>query len=194
MEITNRDLILAFWQKGANNCASIALIKAAIEVFGIDKVFTLHENKGQYKVILKTQDEVSFNEQDLAKARKAASFQPSKDLTESKQELYREIKDFAEICYAVMIANYAIIEDTDFDNALLRLSNGANARYVSKYLGLNKNASKMFRRKEHLKGMIAWIHAPWRKHVVYMSQGVFDFYGVVSKKTRKFPKRIQLKA
>ncbi|MCK8479032.1 hypothetical protein [Psychroserpens algicola] len=193
MEITKEDLILSFWQKGANNCASIALIKASIEVFGLNNVFDLSHNGDEYKAILKNDNEVFFNQQNLNKSIIIGSFQKSKDLTESKLELYKKIKDYAEICFVIMVANCAKIENIDFDKALKKLSNGANARFVSKYLGLEKHASKAFRRKDHLEGMIAWIHSPWRKHVVYMSQGVFDFYGVISKKTRKFPKRIQFK-
>ncbi len=39
MKISNLDLIAAFHQGNAGNCASIGLIKAAIETFGLNKVF-----------------------------------------------------------------------------------------------------------------------------------------------------------
>ncbi|MDI5950385.1 hypothetical protein QLS91_11550 [Flavobacterium sp. LB2P84] len=104
MDISHKDIIVAFWQQGANNCVSIALIKAAIETFGLNNVFKVFRNGENYEVELRNNDTIIFTEQNLENSIRIGSFQPSKDETPSKKELYEEIKEYAQLCFAVMVA------------------------------------------------------------------------------------------
>lgn len=193
MNITNEDIIKAFWQQGANNCASIALIKASIGTFGLYKVFSVEDSGEKYSVTLKNGTAITFTKRDLEQSILVGSFQPSKDRTPEKQEVYKLIREYAQLCFAVMVAKYNLDNKLNsFDLALNKLSNGANARFVSQYLGLENYCSEAFRGDAQLPNMIAWQHMPWLKHVVYMSENKYDYYGSVLNNIAKFPKRIQL--
>jgi hypothetical protein len=193
MKPSNEDIIKAFWQQGANNCASIALIKAAVSTFGVNNVFELERTEDKYWAKLKDSTEVNFSKADLELSIKVGSFQKSKDTSPEKQQMYTSIKEYAELCFAVMVAKYNIDNNINsFEKSLLSLSNGANARFVSQYLGLGKYCSEVFRGNAELSNMIAWQHMPWLKHVVYMSENKCDYYGTVFTNVDKFPKRIQL--
>jgi len=192
MEISNQDIIKAFWQQGANNCASIALIKASIETFGLNNVFNIERTEERYIAKLKNGEIVSFTDQNLLLSIKVGSFQPSQDNQESKQDIYEEIRKYAQMCYAVMVAKYNAKNNlNNFDTALTQLSNGANARFVSQYLGLENYCSIVFKGGAQNNNLIAWQHLPWLKHVVYMSQDKYDYYGSIMNNVNRFPKRIQ---
>lgn len=192
MEISNQDIMQSFWQQGANNCASIALIKASIETFGLNNVFNIESSEESYIVKLRNGDTITFTEQNLQRSIEIGSFQPSKDNSPSRQNIYEKIRKYAQLCYAVMVAQYNAKNGlNDFDTSLLQLSNGANARFISQYLGLENYCSNVFKGNSQYQNLIAWQHLPWLKHVVYMSQNNYDYYGSIMNNTSRFPKRIQ---
>jgi hypothetical protein len=192
MRILNQDIIKAFWQQGDNNCASIALIKASIETFGLNNVFSIENIENSYLVKLRNGDTVTFTEQNLLHTIQIGNFQPSQDNSPSKQSIYEEIRKYAQLCYAVMVAQYNAKNNlNDFDTALLQLSNGANARFISQYLGLENYCSYVFKGNSQYQNLIAWQHLPWLKHVVYKSQNKYDYYGSILNNVGRFPTRIQ---
>lgn len=180
MKIDHTEIMLSFWQQGTNNCASIALIKAAIEVFGIHKVFEVNLLDGLYSVKLKNGLEVSFTTLELQDSIRVANFQKSKDTTADKQAIYNELIEYGRLCYAVMVATYASIElkkkEFSFAVALSRLNNGANSNFIDKYLGLEDYTSNG-RGDLTGPGIYAW----FSRHTVYVSHGYYDYYGDVRK-------------
>ncbi|MBB6330862.1 hypothetical protein HNP24_001812 [Chryseobacterium sediminis] len=192
MKILNEDLIQSFWQQGANNCASIALIKAAIGTFGLNNIFQLEESPDKFVASLRDGTKVSFCRADLVLSKKVGSFQKSRNASAEKELLYTAIREYEELCFAVMVAKYNLDNSINsFEKSLTSLSNGANARFVSQYLGLSNYCSEVFRGNADRENMIAWEHMPWLKHVVYMSANQYDYYGSVFTNVNKFSKRIQ---
>lgn len=185
-----RDIMLAFWQQGSNNCVSIALIKAAIETFGIDQVFTLNKEGSNYHVVLKNGMEVNFSEAELATSKTVANFQKSKDQDSDRSHVYHEVLEYAQLCYAAMVATFAKIEGNalSFEEALYILNNGINSRIAASYLGLEDFVHRSFLQSSSQSGMYAW----WRKHTVYMSHGNYDYYGFIRSNTWKYPNRFRL--
>jgi hypothetical protein len=194
MKPTNIQLIKAFNQGAANNCASIALIKAAIEVHGTDGVFKLTKNQQDYTAKLKNGAEVIFTQQELDLSIKVALFTPGLSEDAAEQLVYNEILLYAQKCFAVMVCMHQQInQEATFEKALNVLNNGANSNYISAFLGLEQYTTDRIRRMNPgEKGMIAWAQKPWLKHTVFMSQNVFDDDGSVSRNVSRFPKRIRL--
>lgn len=193
MKISNLDLTAAFHQGAAGNCASIGLIKAAIEAFGVNNIFSLSKSGDTYIANLRSGFQVSFTEAELERSKVEGHFQRGFPDDPAKEPLYQEIHKYAQLCFAVMVARHKQYYNTPtFEEALQYLKNGANAHYVSTFLGLEHNATQYFKGGDHRPHMFAWQHLPWLKHVVYMSENIYDYYGTVARNTSKFPKRIQI--
>lgn len=187
----HKDIMLSFWQQGTNNCVSIALIKAAIETFGIDNIFQCNKDNGHYSIVLRSGVKVEFTEEQLQRSIIVANFQKSRDQRAEKVQLYESIRGYAQICFAVMVATYLKLEgehSLTFEIALYKLNNGINSNIAAKYLGLEKHAGPATIQSPNYPSMIAW----FRKHTIYMSQGLYDFYGSIKSNTFKYPKKIRL--
>jgi hypothetical protein len=93
-----------FYQGGANNCASIALIKAAMHKYGRDKIFTVEKGNNKYKLILRDGTKLTISDEELALAKSSAKF-----LLNSKTTLEKPQQDdvmfHAYLAYAA-IAKY----------------------------------------------------------------------------------------
>lgn len=202
MEITNIDLIKSFAQGEVNlpltngsvgNCASIGLIKASIEVFGLNNVFKHEKIEENYYVTFKNNITVSFTDIELKRSNEVAGFK----LNESEPEkllLYKSIRDYAQIALCAMVKRVIEIGEAgdgigNFENALIALNDGAHSPSLAKKLGLeNYYLSKGVFSGAKGKGMFGW----FRGHTVYISQGVRDNYGKVSSDTWRYPKKIQI--
>jgi hypothetical protein len=202
--MTHIDIIKAFGQGQVNlpgatgslgNCASIALIKAGIEVFGLGNLFQLNQSEGDYQVKFKNGITVSFTQSELDRSNHVADFR----LNESEPEnlvLYRSIRDYAQIALCAMVKRVMEIGESghgisDFEKALLALNDGANTPSLPEKLGLENNIlpKKMFRNAKG-KGLIGWL----KGHTVYISHSVRDDRGTVNSDVLRFPKRMQVVA
>ena len=200
---TNIELIQAFSQGlvklpdtsgSVGNCASIALIKASIEVFGLYNVFEFQRSNEIYSVTFKNNHTVSFTQTELERSIYVADFRLNDN--HLKLELNLAIINYANIALCAMVKRVMEIGEAgegkdNFEKALIALNDGANTPNIPEKLGLeNHYYGKKWYRDAHSKGLFGWL----KGHTVYISQGVRDDYGTVSSDVIKFPKRMQIVA
>ncbi|MFH1119492.1 MAG: hypothetical protein V1775_06680 [Bacteroidota bacterium] len=199
---TNIELIESFAQGNVilspplgtvGNCASIALIKASIEVFGIGNVFR-HEKVGDtYQITFKNNRKVSFTEKELERSNDVAGFVLNTK-NPAKLELYTSIRDYAQIALCAMVKRVMEIGEAgegkgDFENALRALNDGAYSPGLSEKLGLEEHSfRKGWLSSASGKGILGWIKA----HTVFISQGVRDDYSKVSSDSWRYPNKVQI--
>ncbi len=70
----NNTIVRSFHQGAANNCASIAIIKAAMLRFGYDKMYTYKKQGSTYQITLRDGTILNVTESEYAEAKKAAKF------------------------------------------------------------------------------------------------------------------------
>lgn len=178
-----------FEDEREGNCASIAIIKAAMYTFGKNSINYIL-NKNTYEVTLKNDDKISFTKDELELVKKDASFilgDFEKDGNTKKK--YEQYLDFAHLCYAAMCKMVAkkgdynsrlkkIIYPQDFQLALETLNDGTHTPSVHRLLGLEKYVSPTFgsefrkKAKEDV-GMILWTYS----HAMFAANGNLDLYG-----------------
>ena len=184
---------------GRGNCASLALIKAAIYTFGFD-VFNYFKESDTYYIILKNGDKLSFTEKELAYSSREASFILGKSENPTEKEDYKKIRSYAYLCFASICkmaqknGDYSrrfkkfIIPDT-FELAVEIINDGTGTPEVYEFLGLENNVTPAYRTKLLTKikepfGMVMWTGT----HAMYANNGYFDLYG----KKRKFKARFMM--
>jgi len=202
MKPTNIELINSFAQGDVNlpppmgtvgNCASVALIKASIEVFGLNNVFKHEKSVDSYKVTFKNNRIVIFSETELARSNEVAGFKLN-EKEPAKLELYTSIRDYAQIAMCAMVKRVMEIGEAgegkgDFEKALRALNDGANTPNLPEKLGLEDYClDKKWFRDANGNGLFGWLSG----HTVYISHGVRDKYGEVSSDVLKYPKRMQI--
>jgi len=185
---------------GAGNCASIAIIKAAMFTFGYE-VISFEKEQNIYHVTLKNGEKISFNENELLYAKKESSFILGKYDTETEKEQFNEILEYAHICYATICkmaqkngdfsSRYSkFIIPENFELAVEIINDGTFTPHVYEFLGLEDNATATYRTKLRKKvkqsfGMVLWTNS----HAMYSSEGYFDLYG----NKQKFKGRVMFK-
>ena len=174
----NMRILNAFKQgviDGSGNCASIALIKAAIDRYGVGNVFSsLRDASGErYFVILHSGKELMLTYEEIERAARKAKF------TESSDPTVRAIKLYADTCFAVMAkhlqVNQSLQADAskydDFDKAIEDLNDGFFTPAIAEVLGLRitpiKSTVRVIRRKS-----AAVVYNVY--HAAYASYGIYD--------------------
>jgi hypothetical protein len=202
MKPTNIELIESFAQgevnlpqpmKTVGNCASIALIKASIEIFGLNNVFRHEKTSDTYQVTFKNNRIVTFTEKELVRSNEVAGFKLNTK-EPSKLELYTSIRDYAQIALCAMVKRVMEIGEAgqgigNFEEALRALNDGTNTPNLPEKLGLEDYClgKKLFRNSKG-KGLFGWLSG----HTVYISQGVRDNRGAVESDVLKYPIRMQI--
>lgn len=205
-EISNIDLIRAFSQGVVNlpeiknsvgNCASIAIIKASIEVFGLNKVIEYHIIEEVYYITLKNGIQLEFTKEQLERSNIVANFQLN-SVDPGKFVLYQAIFEYAQILMCTMTIMVSKIGESgegigDFELALIAINDGADSTSIPKLLGLDdyyigKTKMKRFFMSPNNKGMFAWL----LNHTVYMSEELYDYHGKVKFIPNKYPNRIRI--
>lgn len=159
---------------GGGNCASVAVIKAAIGTLGIDNVFKsviVDQRNSRYIIDLRDEDaamyHLSFGDYEVG-ARGSAF-----ELT-GNDTISRELFEFARFCFAVMAEvkrkEYRI--NRKYTRAVADLNKGESAYYIHSYLGLKATDVKdvSILNLSSLKNLIVWNNP----HAVYSSEGVYD--------------------
>ena len=186
--IPNGDiLITAFKQGGRGNCASIALIKATISVYGLGNVFQEQIlADGTLEITLKNSKKYTLTQEELKMAEESADFK-KKDPTEDEKTIIA----YAVKCYAVM---GKVREDihgfNSYEDALQKLDRGAYTPAVYMFLGL-ENKIKTFRRRSNVDnecGIVCWR----TKHAVYACNGFIDEWGKKNQLTSRYYGRFQI--
>lgn len=202
MEVTNIDIIKSFAQGQVNlpnthgslgNCASIALIKASIEVFGIDKVFEKEKLGEVYKITFKNNHQIQFTESELERSKLVAGFKLNNKVP-AKLELYSSIYNYSNLALCAMVKRVMEIGEAgmgkgDFEKALLALNDGAVTSDLPEKLGLESHCLHLRNfNKSNGKGVIGWRGG----HTVYISQRKRDDRGSPKSDLILFPRRMQI--
>jgi hypothetical protein len=174
------------------NCASIAIIKAAMYTYGENAISYVVKN-GVYQVTLKNGAQVSFTEDELDLVVKDGSFvlgdyQDDKD-DGASLDIYGRYRDFAHICFASMCKMVAsegdynsragkTIYPEDFELALETLNDGTHTPSVHELLGLDEHVTPAFGGKFKKRvwadvGMVFWTP----RHAMFAAKGRLDWYG-----------------
>ncbi|RIV47530.1 hypothetical protein [Flagellimonas pelagia] len=165
-----KELIKAFKQGKTGNCVSIAIIKAGIQIFGIDKVFNHLWVDDICEVTMRDGYELSFTREEFIKGEKGSKFQ----LLNNK-----EIFDYANLCFTVMAKRAQVEENDDFENmtfekAIETLNDGEYYRHGPDWIGLQYNILNT--KRKHVwkqKGVVG----ASKKHCFFASEGIEDDYG-----------------
>ncbi len=172
--ITHQHIISSFAQHGFGNCTSIGVIKAAIEVWGITRIWEAKEQAGVTTFLLRNGRNVSLSVEELSLARDNSGFQLLVDTPTN-----RDIVSCACICFAVICKSKQEFEEYDsLAEAIEDVNSGENATDAPRYLGLDKHQEYIsYRQCFAVGGVVA--HS--LKHTVYVSHGDYDDYGRVNR-------------
>ncbi len=167
----SKTIITAFRQHGFGNCTSIGVIKAAIEIFGIDGVFSIQKSGTKNKVLLKNGAELEISDDELKAAENSAGFQ----LLDPNDAEKVAIRTYAIVCFAVICKSKQVIEEYDsYQDAIDDVNTGESVFDGPSYLGLdNFTVGVKYKDVDSYGGIVA--HSS--KHTVYVSYGYFDDYG-----------------
>lgn len=180
-------LITAFKQGGRGNCASIALIKAAISVYGLNNVFQEQVlADGNMEATLKNGKKYILTPQELTLAETSADFKKKDPTTEEKSIIAYAVK-----CYAVMAKVREDIHGfNSYEDALKKLDRGAYTPSVYLFLGLEDKIFT-YRRGADVNnkcGVVCWRN----KHAVYACNGFIDEWGKKHELSGRYYGRFQI--
>ncbi|MEN2401642.1 hypothetical protein GKZ90_0017765 [Flavobacterium sp. MC2016-06] len=179
----------SFKQGDRTNCSSIALIKASLNIFGLDNLFVTEKvNDALYKITLKNNASFDLKSEELKKAKSSANFVFIKDSTESE-----EITNYAVLAYAVMAKYKQIIDkEPTFEKALEEFEEGdIYTPTIYKYLGFEKGKHVQPLKRlsgSEFCGVVAWSKA----HAVFVCEEYMDYYGNKKSILFKYPGRFRI--
>lgn len=187
-QVDSERLFKSFRQGERTNCASIALIKASLEVYGLNNLFRIDSaDVNAMRVTLKDNSTLLLSKLELSSAAQSAGFV----LIDSTQES-RDILRYAVLTYGIMAKHKQNIEDyKTYEEALEELEYGADASEVYTYLGFKKGKQVVRHRRftgGYLCGLIAWSPA----HAVYACNGYMDYHGRKKPLWAKYSGRLQV--
>lgn len=176
-------LMSAFRQGNTNNCAAIALIKAAMGKFGIDKVIRpagkLNTSARQY--VLRNGDTVTLTLSELQ-----FSLQHNGFISGNTDTASLHIKQLADTCFAIMCKNLQQWHQVSFEEAVESLNAGYKTAAIAPLLGLRFNIIAA----DHLKRLVKYKHIIVYNyyHAAYAGSGYYEEPASKrgSKKLRRF--------
>ena len=169
--ITTREMILSFRQGGAGNCVSIAVIKAGIQIFGVNELVLFEQQSdGVLSFIMKDGFEGTLTEHELNQAKNGSKF-----ILQNNEEIY----NYANLCFASM-SKRAFMEHNEnadtFQKAIATLNNGEYYFMGADWLGLRHH-------KRAIGLKYVWSNAgvvgASAKHCFFCSEGLVDDHGTI---------------
>ena len=188
-QLSSDKIFESFKQGERTNCSSIAFIKAALNIYGLDNLFITEKvNDSLQKITLKNNASFNLKNEELKKARFSAGFVYIKDNYESER-----ITEYAILTYAVMAKYKQVIDkEATFDKALEDLEDGeVYTPTIYKYLGfeIGKQIEKLKRESgSEFCGVVAWSTA----HAVFVCEEFMDYYGNKKSIFIKYPGRFRI--
>ena len=188
-QLSSDKIFESFKQGERTNCSSIAFIKAALNIYGLDNLFVTEKvNDSLQKITLKNNASFNLKDEELKKARFSAGFVYIKDNCESER-----ITEYAILTYAVMAKYKQVIDkEATFDKALEDLEDGeVYTPTIYKYLGfeIGKQIQKLKRESgSEFCGVVAWSTA----HAVFVCEEFMDYYGNKKSIFIKYPGRFRI--
>ena len=169
--MNNIEIIRAFKQGSTGNCVCIAIIKAGIEVFGLNNIFYLQkEDDNVYHFMHRDGFEEKITSQEIASAKEGSLFEVLQN---------EEIYNYSVLCFATM-AKRAQVENSDdnvqltYEQAIATLNDGEFYLHGPQWLGLRHNYRNIGRK--YARNNPGCVGAS-RKHCFYISYGIEDKYG-----------------
>ncbi|MEL1253152.1 hypothetical protein AAEO57_05160 [Flavobacterium sp. DGU38] len=188
-QLSSDKIFESFKQGERTNCSSIAFIKAALNVYGLDNLFISEKtDDSAYKITLKNNASFNLSQDELNKAKFSAGFVFIKATEESEK-----IKNYAILTYAVMAKYKQIIDkDETFTKALDDLEDGeVHTPTIYKYLGFEKGKQIQILKRSsgsEFCGVVAWSKA----HAVFVCEEYMDYYGNKKSIWQKYPGRFRI--
>lgn len=109
---TDQKVISSFYQNGGSNCASIALIKAAMSQYGYNKIFEFKHEGGKYKVTLRNNQKLTVTDEELALAKTKAQFGTENTTPQTEDILLHAYLAYACIAKYIAVHGYwGCVED-----------------------------------------------------------------------------------
>lgn len=172
--MTEIEIIKAFKQGKRGNCVSIAVIKSAMALYGVNDVFIKRKKNSKGIISIKMRDgfETVVRPHELAKAARYSKFNNGNN---------KEVKSMAHLYYAAMAKRVlvegkidAFLGRTTLRGALRSLNNGENYMEGVRWLGLEENYSRhpIEKIKKHNNLIGA---SPG--HCYFLTNGIVDDYG-----------------
>lgn len=200
--MNNFFILESFWQdpKGYN-CATVAIIKAAVMKYGIGRVFKTETRISYMIITLRNGKALIVTNEELKRINKENDFRFSRYSEYKKKKDLKRLKDYVCLCFAIMVKylkeygfNY---EDYTIEEAIETLLAGFNTDYINELLGLakmrntveelNKNNLELLKKKS-----VAILYS--YAHVVVVCNGYFDDYGTPLIIGKKIPELGELRA
>jgi pyruvate/2-oxoglutarate dehydrogenase complex dihydrolipoamide acyltransferase (E2) component len=153
-----------FGQSQEGNCASVAVIKAALDKYE-GKVFQSVKKSGDgYDVTQQDGKKLAISKGELQKAAKAADLKGKPN----------EAKSMAVLMFATLAKRGAEEGMGNFDQVLKKLNSGFDPKKAAQLLGLGNKIKPVDPASAGNKdGVVAWNN----KHAVYLDEGKADSYG-----------------
>lgn len=172
--MNNKELIKSFKQGGTGNCVSIAIIKAGIEIFGLNEIFQHEWDDITCKIVMRDGMRLEFSKEE---------FESCYELSKFKLLNNKEVFDYAVLCYASMVKRAQLEENDNIPNltflgAVETLNKGEYYLEGPHWLGLRHNTRSIGRKYIwQYKGVIG----ASRKHCFFASKGYEDDYGRIDR-------------
>jgi hypothetical protein len=190
-------LLSSFWQTG-NNCATIAVIKAAILQYGPDKIFTATPTNKVYLFKLQSQRTFEITDSKIAALSEKMCIEFDEESPDKKQ--LNDIKKCVSLCFAVMVTSlveyglrykgkfYEYTKEEAIEELVEESFNPISAAAALGVKITNRHEPKNITIKAaSLKKKKAVIIAN-NKHVAAMSYGWYDSYGDLKEWNKKWPR------
>jgi len=157
----------AFKQGKVNNCVSIALIKAAIGSFGLEKQFTsVIKTDSNFIFRLRNGEDIRISGQEITYSILNNAF-----IQKRMDSISVRIKQLADTCFALMCKKQQQLSNISFEAAVNKLNTGYKTADVALLLGLKFKiiaaTKKNLSRNQHL--IICNFY-----HTAYASGGIYD--------------------
>jgi hypothetical protein len=171
-------------EKKAGNCASVAIIKAAIGTYGVGKVFQQQLGKNGLAVVLRDGAPVSLTPAELEMASAASAFVPG----DTAQKELKEIFNYAQLCFAVLVKRYQGLTEPaigSYSKAIADINGGYRTEEIYKLLGLKVlplEENPSYQTLSTHANLLIWNTA----HAVYYSKGYYDESG------NRFPTAVEI--
>lgn len=142
---------------------------------------------------LRNDRSLAFTSAELEEATSRAAFHLRASHDGNEDRLYREIFDYANLCFCTMVKRVMEIGEAGdgvghFGDAIHALNDGAITPELPAILGLSATTPRFGTRTSDQRGFIAWS----RGHTVFASNGLYDHWGDVKRMSMRFPMRMQI--
>src|SRR5688572_12009066 len=182
--MTNKFILESFWQKAAN-CASIALIKAAVLRYGLRRSFQVRRRNENLIITLQDRRMLVLTEKEIRAINRENKILYSPYRDPSKKRALIKLREFAETAFAIMVRSiqlegYEGKEHTQSSAIRLLTRTGISTAQLHRLLGFSRKSVaahklaqkhlSLFNRKN---GVLLYSDL----HIVVVSKGYYEDFG-----------------